>query len=169
MRRIIFAAVIAMHVAFGGITMMPGFRPTLQATAAHTATPVIFWSNEARRAIVPAGPNGIFGLENYGNKFPGEAAVERFQLETGDVEEPEPLVLGGPPEGARRAIVESHVDPIVASDLADSMGNRLFLMNTVEARGNPVVKGEGIPGEPPVRSERRRDPLEGSAAVSPGW
>ena len=35
------------------------------------ATPVIDWSNEARRAIVPpsAGP------ENFGNKFPGEAAV----------------------------------------------------------------------------------------------
>lgn len=36
-----------------------------------SATPVIAWSNEARRAIVPpsAGP------ENFGNKFPGEAAV----------------------------------------------------------------------------------------------
>jgi hypothetical protein len=36
-----------------------------------SATPVIDWSNEARRAIVPpsAGP------ENFGNKFPGEAAV----------------------------------------------------------------------------------------------
>src|SRR5919109_4197303 len=35
------------------------------------ATPVADWSNEARRAIVPpsAGP------ENFGNKFPGEAAV----------------------------------------------------------------------------------------------
>ena len=46
-----------------------------RASTAHaadfTATPVIDWSNEARRAIVPpsAGP------ENYGNKFPGEAAV----------------------------------------------------------------------------------------------
>jgi hypothetical protein len=36
-----------------------------------TATPVIDWSNEARRAIVP--PSA--GAENYGNKFPGEAAV----------------------------------------------------------------------------------------------
>jgi hypothetical protein len=36
---------------------------------------VIDWSTEARRAIVPAGPNNIFGPENYGNKFPGEAAV----------------------------------------------------------------------------------------------
>jgi hypothetical protein len=35
------------------------------------ATPVIDWSNEARRAIVPAAA----GSENYGNKFPGEAAV----------------------------------------------------------------------------------------------
>ena len=36
---------------------------------------MIEWSNMARRAIVPAGPNGIFGSENFGNKFPGEAAV----------------------------------------------------------------------------------------------
>jgi hypothetical protein len=33
--------------------------------------PVIYWSNEARRAIVPPGA----GAENYGSKFPGEAAV----------------------------------------------------------------------------------------------
>jgi hypothetical protein len=39
------------------------------------AAPVIHWSNEARRASVPPGPNGVFGIENYGNKFPGEAAV----------------------------------------------------------------------------------------------
>lgn len=41
------------------------------AYAAEGAKPVIDWSNEARHAIVPpaAGP------ENYGNKFPGEAAV----------------------------------------------------------------------------------------------
>jgi hypothetical protein len=38
-------------------------------------TPVAFWSTEARCAIVPAGPGGIFGSENFGNKFPGEAAV----------------------------------------------------------------------------------------------
>src|SRR5213595_1994618 len=50
-----------------------------RASAAHatdlSAAPVIYWSNEARRAIIPAGPGGIFGSENYGNKFPGEAAV----------------------------------------------------------------------------------------------
>src|SRR6266436_3957329 len=46
-----------------------------RALAVHAAdlpaTPVIDWSNEARRAIVP--PSA--GAENYGNKFPGEAAV----------------------------------------------------------------------------------------------
>src|SRR6266480_620298 len=46
-----------------------------RAPAAHaadlSATPVIAWSNEARRAIVP--PSA--GAENYGNKFPGEAAL----------------------------------------------------------------------------------------------
>jgi PAP2 superfamily len=38
-------------------------------------TPVAFWSTEARCAIIPAGPGGVFGSENFGNKFPGEAAV----------------------------------------------------------------------------------------------
>ena len=46
----------------------PVFRSVPRA---FSATPVLYWSNEARRAIVPpsAGP------ENFGNKFPGEAAV----------------------------------------------------------------------------------------------
>ena len=55
-------------------------------------------------------------------RLPCEAAVERFQLETGDIEEPEPLVLGCPPEGALRAIVEGQVDPIVAYGIPDSKG-----------------------------------------------
>jgi hypothetical protein len=38
-------------------------------------TALAFWSTEARCAIVPAGPAGAFGAENFGNKFPGEAAV----------------------------------------------------------------------------------------------
>src|SRR5438046_2344018 len=54
-------------------------EPTTQCapTAHHTAatTPVAFWSTEARCAIVPPGPAGGFGPENFGNKFPGKAAV----------------------------------------------------------------------------------------------
>jgi hypothetical protein len=46
--------------------------PAFAAHAANfDATPVITWSTEARRAIVP--PSA--GAENYGNKGPGEAAV----------------------------------------------------------------------------------------------
>ena len=53
--------------------------PTSQCAPAASypaaATTVAFWSTEARCAIVPAGPGGVFGTENFGNKFPGEAAV----------------------------------------------------------------------------------------------
>ncbi len=45
------------------------------ANYAAATTPVAFWSTEARCAIVPSGPGGVFGSENFGNKFPGEAAV----------------------------------------------------------------------------------------------
>jgi hypothetical protein len=47
--------------------------PVAQYPAA--SSPVAFWSTEARCAIVPAGPGAVFGSENFGTKFPGEAAV----------------------------------------------------------------------------------------------
>jgi hypothetical protein len=67
-------------VAFVGAEPgVAGTGPTTQcAPAAHypaATTAVAFWSTEARCATVPAGPAGIFGSENFGNKFPGEAAV----------------------------------------------------------------------------------------------
>lgn len=70
MRRMTLLATVAALVAAGspGATVLrphPGLSPA----------PILYWSDEARRAIVPPGPNGIFGPENYGNKFPGEAAV----------------------------------------------------------------------------------------------
>ena len=52
-----------------------GSAATAHAEGDLQATPVLDWSREAQRAIVPAGPGGIFGQQNYGNKFPGEAAV----------------------------------------------------------------------------------------------
>src|SRR6266496_4107908 len=52
------------------LTLVIGRVPGAHATDL-TATPVIDWSNEARRAIVPPAA----GAENFGNKFPGEAAV----------------------------------------------------------------------------------------------
>jgi hypothetical protein len=76
MRRTIFGLAAAALLALGTASVTSGSGRTAQADAATlAATPVIDWSNEARRAIVPAGPGGIFGTENYGNKFPGEAGV----------------------------------------------------------------------------------------------
>jgi hypothetical protein len=76
MKRIIIVAAL---VVVGSTLAAVGREPIRPATsppaAAHPATAVVAWSNEARRAIVPAGPGGVFGPENYGDKFPGEAAV----------------------------------------------------------------------------------------------
>jgi hypothetical protein len=76
MRRIILFAVATATLTLGASSAAPATMPTpATAAAGVAAAPVASWSTEARRAIVPAGPGGIFGPENYGNKFPGEAAV----------------------------------------------------------------------------------------------
>jgi hypothetical protein len=72
-------------IALLGAVASVGAGPSVAATPATqcapvaaqpaATTPVGFWSTEARCAIVPAGPGGIFGSENFGNKFPGEAAA----------------------------------------------------------------------------------------------
>ena len=50
MRRIIFGTLIA-TCAFGGVRIVQGNWLTRQGSGVHAATPVIDWSNEARRAI----------------------------------------------------------------------------------------------------------------------
>ena len=76
------ALVVALLGAVGSVGAGRGAGatpPTTQCAPAASypaaTTPVAFWSTEARCAIVPAGPGGVFGSENFGNKFPGEAAV----------------------------------------------------------------------------------------------
>jgi hypothetical protein len=67
----IFAVALAVLV-LAGASATAGIGRTPRADAASvSAAPVAFWSNEARRAIVPASA----GAENFGNKFPGEAGV----------------------------------------------------------------------------------------------
>jgi hypothetical protein len=61
-------ALVAVAV-FAAVSM--GSPPAGVNRTALSPTPVFDWSNEARRAIVP--PSA--GRENFGNKFPGEAAV----------------------------------------------------------------------------------------------
>ena len=76
MRRMILLAVATATLTFGASSVTPAAMSTRAIAAAGVdAAPVAAWSTEARRAIVPAGPGRIFGPENYGNKFPGEAAV----------------------------------------------------------------------------------------------
>src|SRR4029077_15945514 len=67
---------ITIH-SFAVVLILLAAGDCLKAGNAVSAPPaaVIEWSNMARRAIVPPGPSGIFGSENFGNKFPGEAAV----------------------------------------------------------------------------------------------
>ncbi len=80
------ARLASLVVVLLGTVAFSGARPDVAATASTTqcapqaaypagSTPVAFWSTEARCAIVPAGPGGSVGPENFGNKFPGEAAV----------------------------------------------------------------------------------------------
>jgi hypothetical protein len=72
MRRTIFFAVAAALLAVGVASATSSSTPRPCAGAGPAAvTPVAFWSTEARCAIVPAAA----GPENFGNKFPGEAAV----------------------------------------------------------------------------------------------
>ena len=77
--RLALLVVLLAAVAFAGAGPGVGAPPPTQCAPAakYPAAPtlVAFWSTKARCAIVPAGPGGIFGSENFGNKFPGEAAV----------------------------------------------------------------------------------------------
>jgi len=69
-----YATTFALAAALAGAATDAGRAVELGAKWLSPA-PVVYWSLEAQRAIVPPGPGGIFGSENYGNKFPGEAAV----------------------------------------------------------------------------------------------
>jgi hypothetical protein len=77
--RLALVVVLLGVIAFVGVGPGVGAPPQTQcapgAAMPAATTPVAYWSTEARCAIVPAGPGGIFGSENFGNKFPGEAAV----------------------------------------------------------------------------------------------
>jgi hypothetical protein len=72
MTRTLFALLAAAILTLGPASATSGSGGMLRAEAATLAAmPVIDWSNEARRAIVPPGA----GPENFGSKFPGEAGI----------------------------------------------------------------------------------------------
>ncbi len=72
----LIASLVVMLPIFAPSSATPdvGLVPVAQA-ASLSAAPVVYWSREAGRAIVPPGPGGVFGPNNYGNKTPAEAAV----------------------------------------------------------------------------------------------
>jgi hypothetical protein len=72
---VVLLAVVAVAGAGPAVGAPPQTQCAPAANYPAATTPVAFWSTEARCAIVPAGPGAIFGPENFGNKFPGEAAV----------------------------------------------------------------------------------------------
>src|SRR5215216_5027052 len=74
-----------------------------------------------------------------------ETAVERLQLEPRDVDEPEPFVLGRPPQGAGGAAVERDIDPSVSHRIPDRVGLRFLQAPPIERRREPRVKREGVP------------------------
>jgi hypothetical protein len=71
----LLAGAVALAGGGTGVAATPATQCAPAAAYPAAGTPVTFWSTEARCAIVPAGPGGVFGMENFGNKFPGEAAV----------------------------------------------------------------------------------------------
>ena len=71
----VLAGAVALAGGGAGVAATPSTQCAPPAAYPAATTPVGFWSTEARCAIVPAGPGGVFGPENFGNKFPGEAAV----------------------------------------------------------------------------------------------
>src|SRR5438552_7600366 len=51
-------------------------------------------------------------------RFPGESAIESFQLQARDVEEPQPFVLGCPPERTGSTVIQGDVDSVIADAVA---------------------------------------------------
>jgi hypothetical protein len=68
-------AILVVLITLAGAAPCAASAPQTQCAPAGAVpaatTPVAFWSTEARCAVVP----GAAGPENFGNKFPGEAAV----------------------------------------------------------------------------------------------
>lgn len=94
--------------------------------------------------------------------------MQRLELQTSDVDQPQPLVLRRPPQRARRAVVERHVDPVLADRVPVGVGHGVLSILAVEIGRDAVVERERVPGEPCAGPQRRRDAFEGAATVTPG-
>ena len=96
-----------------------------------------------------------------------EVAVERLDLQARDVDEPEPLVPGRPPQRAATAVVETDVDAVGTDGVPDRVRKGRVLVPAVQAGGDPMIQRERVPRESSARSKRGGDPLEASGAGRP--
>src|SRR4051794_36963581 len=104
-------------------------------------------------------------------RFPGESAMESFEAQARDVEEPQPLVLGCPPERSGSTIVQGDVDSVIADAVVVGVRQRDagvgVGMLAVYGGCDVMVEGERVPGEAAVSPKRCRDPLEAAATIRP--
>src|SRR5205807_10444082 len=100
-------------------------------------------------------------------RFPGESAIESFEAQARDGEEPQPFVLGCPPERTGSTIVQGDVDSVIADAVVVRVRQRRVGMPAVYGGCEVMVEGERIPGEAAVRPKRRRDPLKAAATIPP--
>ena len=56
-----------------------------------------------------------------------------------------------------RAVVEHEIDTVVTDRVSGRVRHRHVVVLAIESRGDAMVEREGIPHEPPARTERRRD------------
>src|SRR5256885_14889624 len=104
-------------------------------------------------------------------RFAGESAIESFEAQARDVEEPQPFVLGCPPERTGSTIVQGDVDSVIADAVVVGVrqrdaGVRVGMLAVYDGC-DVMVEGERVPGEAAVRPKRCRDPLEATATIGP--
>src|SRR6266498_2922648 len=100
-------------------------------------------------------------------RFAGESAIESFQPQARDVEEPQPFVLGCPPERTGSTTVQGDVDPVIADAVVDRVRQRCVGVLAVYGGCDLMVEGERVPGEATVRPKRCGDRLKAAATIGP--
>src|SRR5712691_2397226 len=115
------------------------------------------WPEAACRSA--AGDEDVFAAVVV-DRLSVEATEESLELEPRYIEEPEPFVLGCPPQRAGGAVVERDVDSVVADRVPNRVGQRFVLVLSVQPGRELMIEREGVPCEPSAGAERRRNTFE---------
>src|SRR5258706_6940163 len=82
-------------------------------------------------------------------RLAAEPAVESLKRKPGDVEQPEPFILRGPPHRACGAVLENDVDPVSADRVPDQERDGFGLSRPAASHRDLMAEGEGVPAEYP--------------------